>query len=181
MRNRFRPTYAFVGASLLLAALTNVHAQSSAAALEVPRQIQLPPHIPAQCVADAAARYDVPAVALLAIMKVESGGRVGNHVVGKNTDGSEDWGPAQVNSRSWGKVMVERFGIPKSELLTNMCQALMVQSYALRSEWDWCRRSGKGDIWCAIGKYHSPTQKFQEIYIRKVWAAYQSILSRGVF
>ncbi len=77
--------------------------------------------------------------------------------------------------------MVERFGIPKSELLTNMCQALMVQGYALRSEWDWCRRTGRGDIWCAIGKYHSPTAKYQEIYIRKVWGAYQSILSRGVF
>lgn len=170
---------ALAGVGLLLAALTNADAQTPAAPIEAQRQIQLPAHIPAQCVADAAARYNVPAVALLAVMKVESGGRIG--VVGKNTDGSEDWGPAQVNSRSWGRIMVERFDIPKSELLGNMCQALMVQSYALRSEWDWCRRSGRDDIWCAIGKYHSPTAKHQEVYKQKVWGAYQGILSRGVF
>ncbi|WP_432263443.1 lytic transglycosylase domain-containing protein [Cupriavidus sp. TMH.W2] len=164
---------------MLLAALTNVHAQDSAATTDAPRPIQLPAHIPAQCVEDAATRYDVPAVALLAIMKVESGGKVG--LVGRNTNGSEDWGPSQVNSRSWGRYMVERYGIPKSELLNNMCQSLMVQGYALRSEWDWCRRKGNGDIWCAIGKYHSPDPKFQEIYKGKVWAAYRSILSRGVF
>ncbi|WP_155301251.1 lytic transglycosylase domain-containing protein [Cupriavidus necator] len=180
MKNRFPLKSALAGSVLLLSALTSANAQAPVGAtVDASRQIMLPAHIPAKCVADAAARYDVPAVALLAIMKVESGGRIG--VVGQNTDGSEDWGPAQVNSRSWGRIMVERFGIPKSELLTNMCQALMVQGYALRSEWDWCRRTGRGDIWCAIGKYHSPTAKYQEIYIRKVWGAYQSILSRGVF
>ncbi|WP_342051308.1 MULTISPECIES: lytic transglycosylase domain-containing protein [unclassified Cupriavidus] len=168
-----------IAVSSLLLATASGNAQTSAAVMEAPRQIQLPSHIPAQCVSDAATRYDVPAVALLAIMKVESGGRIG--ALGQNTDGSEDWGPAQVNSRSWGRIMVERFGIPKSELMTNMCQALMVQGYALRSEWDWCRRAGRADIWCAIGKYHSPTRKYQDIYVRKVWGAYQSILLRGVF
>ena len=164
----------------------SVAAQSDAASAEKPAvhhsqtvSIKLPDHIPAECVANAANRYDVPSTAILAVLKQESGGRVG--ITSKNTNGSVDLGPAQLNDRSWGKTMQTKFGISRHALVNNMCQALMAQAYALRSEWDGCRRDGKPSIWCAIGRYHSRTPKYQSIYIRNVWQKYQSMTTRGAF
>src|SRR3546814_745161 len=97
------------------------------------KAIVLPERIPANCLNNAAQRYKVPSIALLAIMKQESNGRVG--VIGKNKNGSRDIGPAQLNTSSWAKYMVEKHNIPISELRDNMCQALMAQAYALRYEW----------------------------------------------
>src|SRR3546814_4327227 len=57
------------------------------------KAIVLPERIPANCLNNAAQRYKVPSIALLAIMKQESNGRVG--VIGKNKNGSRDIGPAQ--------------------------------------------------------------------------------------
>jgi len=143
------------------------------------RHIVLPDHIPAQCVTDAAQRYQVPEVALLAILKQESGGQAGiNH---RNSNGSIDWGPAQLNSRSWGRVMRDRYGISPQALTNNMCQAIMAQAYVLRSEWDACRKDGQKSIWCAIARYHSPTPALQEKYVRHVWEKYQSMMARGHF
>lgn len=141
--------------------------------------IQLPDHIPAQCVAEAARRYQVPELALLAILKQESGGRLG--IVSQNTNGSKDYGPAQFNDRSWGRYMRQKYNITLNDLTNNMCQALMAQAYALRSEWNRCIKKGQPSIWCAIAYYHSPTKKFQERYVKGVWKQYQSIVSRGKF
>src|SRR5690606_9871367 len=110
--------------------------------------IKLPDRIPAQCVSTAARRYQVPEMALLAILKQESGGRTG--VVAKNKNGSKDYGPAQFNDRSWGKYMRERYGISLEALTNNMCQAIMAQGYALRYEWNRCIKKGNQSIWCAI-------------------------------
>jgi|SRR5690606_9749476 len=141
--------------------------------------VQLPTRIPAQCVAAAASRYQVPEMALLAILKQESGGWVG--VVSKNKNGSKDYGPAQFNDRSWGRYMQKHYGIPLSELTNNMCQALMAQAYAVRYEWNRCIRKGQNSIWCAIAHYHSPTKVHQEKYVRNVWKQYQTIISKGKF
>lgn len=141
--------------------------------------VQLPDRIPAHCVANAAKRYQVPEMALLAILKQESGGRTG--VVAKNKNGSKDYGPAQFNDRSWGKYMREKYGISLDTLTNNMCQAIMAQAYALRYEWNRCIQKGNNSIWCGIAHYHSPTKKFQDIYVKNVWEKYKSIVARGKF
>lgn len=141
--------------------------------------IQLPQHIPAQCVAEASRRYQVPELALLAILKQESGGRLG--IVSQNTNGSKDYGPAQFNDRSWGRYMRQKYDITLNDLTNNMCQALMAQAYALRSEWNRCIKKGQTSIWCAVAYYHSPTKKYQERYVNGVWKQYQSIVSSGRF
>lgn len=141
--------------------------------------IKLPDHIPANCVRSAATRYKVPEMALLAILKQESGGRVG--IVSANKNGSKDYGPAQLNDRSWGKYMQSKYGISLDSLTNNMCQALMSQAYALRSELNRCIKKGNNSIWCAIAYYHSPTKKFQDRYVKGVWKQYQNMITRGSF
>lgn len=168
---------AALAAQLFLA--TMPAAAAGASISENTISIRLPAHIPATCVAAAANRYSVPSTALLAILKQESGGRVG--ITNRNTNGSIDLGPAQLNDHSWGATMQERFGISRHSLVNNMCQALMAQAYALRSEWDGCRRDKEPSIWCAIGRYHSRTPKYQRDYIRGVWEKYQSMTARGAF
>ena len=142
--------------------------------------IKLPERIPAQCVNNAARRYQVPEMALLAILKQESGGRTG--VVANNKNGSKDYGPAQFNDRSWGRYMQKKYGISLNRLTNDMCQAIMAQAYALRSEWNRCITKKKDpSIWCAIALYHSPTKKYQEIYVRNVWKRYQEMVAKGKF
>jgi len=142
-------------------------------------RIELPARIPAQCVKNAAKRYAIPEMAMLAILKQESNGRTG--VIGQNSNGSKDYGPAQFNSRSWGKYMRDKYGISLNELNHNMCQALMAQAYAIRYEWNRCIKKGNKSIWCAIAYYHSPTKKYQDIYVRNVWRKYQKMIAKGKF
>lgn len=156
--------------------------QSSSQTLMGPNQrlIKLPDRIPAQCVKAAAERYQVPEMAMLAILRQESGGRTG--VVGKNTDGSLDYGPAQFNSNSWARYMRERYGISTAQLTNDMCQALMAQAYALRWEWNRCiKQRRQTSIWCAVAFYHSRTKEKQRIYIQNVWRQHQRIIGTGKF
>lgn len=141
--------------------------------------VQLPQHIPSPCVAEAAQRYVLPEAILLSIMKVESGGKVG--VVGVNKNGTKDYGPAQLNSNSWAKIMTNKFGITVDQMTNNMCQALLSQAYAIRSEWNRCISAGNTDVWCAVANYHSPTKYYQQIYVNKVWKASQKMIESGQF
>ncbi|MDF8359453.1 lytic transglycosylase domain-containing protein [Achromobacter anxifer] len=183
MRSTFTMQALVLGALLLssqsLVLADTVSANANNSALSRPLNIRLPARIPAQCVDNSAARYQVPAMAILAILKQESGGRTG--VVGNNKNGSRDYGPAQLNDRSWGGYMQRKYSISLDALTNNMCQALMAQAYALRYEWNRCIKRGESDIWCAIANYHSPTKKFQDIYVRNVWKRYQTMVSTGRF
>jgi len=167
--------------ALAVGACAGVHAQTAPApSFSSPSiTIKLPDRIPAQCVSAAANRYQVPEMALLAILKQESGGRTG--VVATNKNGSKDYGPAQFNDRSWGKYMRDKYGLSLDTLTNNMCQAIMAQAYALRYEWNRCIKNGNPSIWCGIAYYHSPTKKYQDIYVRNVWSKYRSIVARGQF
>lgn len=141
--------------------------------------ILIPSRIPVRCVQDAAKTYRVPEMALLSILKQESGGRTG--IVGNNKNGSKDYGPAQFNDRSWGKYMREKYGITLTQLNNDMCQAISAQAYALRSEWNRCIKKGDKSIWCAVALYHSPTKKYQDRYVKGVWAHYEKMLKTGEF
>ena len=77
--------------------------------------------------------------------------------------------------------MASKYGITLHDLTYNMCQALMAQAYAVRSLWNTCISKGNPSIWCAIATYHSPTLKYQEIYVRNVWARYQNMVAKGQF
>lgn len=172
--------FAFAGSSALAQGDFGMPAQNGFAGyVPAPIVIKLPERIPANCVAVAAQRYQVPEMALLAILKQESGGRTG--VIAQNKNGSKDYGPAQFNDRSWGRYMQKNYGISLETLTNNMCQAIIAQAYALRYEWNRCIKKGNASIWCAIAFYHSPTKKYQDIYVKNVWKKYKDIMARGAF
>lgn len=160
-----------------------------------PKRILLPARMPAQCLQVAIDRYKLRSDILLAIFKVESGGRAGLVGVNKDKNRTRDVGVGQLNSASWAKYMVEKYGIPMSQLQNDMCQGIMSSAYALRSEMNRCIKggfSGSDAVWCSVAVYHhggalpvagaSPTiREIQKTYVRKVWAAYQKITSTGRF
>lgn len=160
---------------------------------EATTRIALPARIPGECLKAASDRYQLRPDVLLAIFKVESGGKAG--VVGVNKNNSKDLGIGQLNDRSWAKYMVEKYGIPLTTLRNDACQGIMSSAYALRSEMNRCLKggfAGTDAVWCSVAVYHhggalpvpsaSPTiREIQKTYVRKVWAAYQRMVSTGRF
>jgi soluble lytic murein transglycosylase-like protein len=139
--------------------------------------IVLPDSVPAQCVVQAADRYDVPEILLVSIIKYESGGRP--DAVNHNTDGSLDIGLGQFNTHSWVPYLQKHYGISPSALMGSPCQAIMAQSFVLRKIAD---TQCQGQVlWCAVGYYHSPTPRLQRQYIAAIYGEYQKILRKGHF
>ncbi len=106
----------------------------------------LPPlPVPVACVRAAAGYYRLPPLALVGILGAE-GGRPGQAV--RNTDGSEDLGPMQINSRWLPRLA--RYGLTRKKLLGDSCANVWAGAWILA-----LAVSRDGDIWIAIGHYHS--------------------------
>lgn len=139
--------------------------------------IVLPDSVPAQCVVQAAARYDVPEILLVSIIKYESGGHP--DAVNHNSNGSLDIGLGQFNTNSWVPYLQKHYGISPHALMASPCQAIMAQSFVLRKIAD---TQCQGQLlWCAVGYYHSPTPRLQQQYIAAIYGEYQKILRKGRF
>lgn len=127
-----------------------------------------PPPVPFICVWEAAAYYRIPPLALVGILGVE-GGRAG--FAHRNTDGSEDLGPMQINSR-WLPPL-EKSGLTRTEILNNPCANVWAGAWILALAY-----SHDGDIWKAIGHYHSRNRKESRRYRRKVARAIEKAIER---
>ena len=134
-------------------------------------QMVIPQRIPADCLKRAAADYDVPAMLLLAIIKQESGGRLG--VRSRNSNGTEDLGPAQLNTGSWVPYFSKKYGISPAALTGNMCQAIRAQAYVIRTESNHKACAGQV-LWCGVGRYHAPNNPGARA--RYVWAVNGKLL-----
>ena len=117
-----------------------------------------PPPVPVECVWSAAEHYRLPPVALIGILGAE-GGHPGQ--VSRNTDGSEDLGPMQINSRWLPRL--ERSGLTRTEILANPCVNIWAGAWILALAY-----ARDGDIWTAIGHYHSRKRGESRRYRRKV-------------
>lgn len=151
-----------------------VHAQADS----VPRII-LPAHLPAQCFDEAAQRYSVEPVVLVAIVKVESRGATST--IAWNTNGSADLGASGLNTKSWAAFFNQRYGISPDSLVNDVCLNVRAAAYALR--WEWNQRACAGrDIWCAVARYHAPyNEEAQGRYVPKVKGALVEMLKTGRF
>ncbi len=105
------------------------------------------------CMALVASIYHLPPRVLPAIQKVE-GGMIGT--ISHNTDGSDDYGVMQVNSR-WLPALSALSGLPtevvRERLITRPCYNIAAGGAILRSYLD----ETHGDLMLAIGDYHSHT------------------------
>lgn len=108
--------------------------------------MDLPPlPVPVACVRSAAGYYGLPPLAIVGILGAE-GGRLGQAV--RNTDGSEDLGPMQINSR-WLPRLAQ-YGLTRTKLLMNPCANVWAGAWILARSY-----ARDGDVWMAIGHYHS--------------------------
>ena len=117
-----------------------------------------------QCMVAAATAYHLPVRALPAIQRVE-GGRVGT--VSPNKDGSHDLGLMQVNTR-WVTPLARATGLAPQTVVTRLilspCFNIVAAASILRRYID----EEHGNVWRAIGDYHSHTRWLSTAYKLKV-------------
>lgn len=119
-----------------------------------------------KCIVKASKSYKVDPLVLASIRRVE-GGKRGQY--SKNTNGTIDMGPMQINS-IWIDD-VEKFGITRDGLLYDTCVNVYVSAWILKKEIN----GVNGDLWRGVGNYHSRTPKFHNSYVGKVKKAYYKL------
>jgi hypothetical protein len=134
----------------------------------------MPPELPpvsavtVACVMDAAHSQHVPLAAVVAIMAAENG-QVG--LVVANRNGTYDLGPGQINS-SWLSPLAQR-RISESTIRNNGCVNVMATAWIFRQAME----QTKGDVWAAIGRYHSRRGALALDYQRRVYRLLSSHLN----
>lgn len=120
--------------------------------------------VPLECINQAAARFHVPAVMIISIMKIENGK---NGMAIKNKNGTYDLGVMQVNT-SWLKTLTQ-YGITRESLQYDPCVNVHTGTWIL------AKGLAKGDGWKGVGNYHSATPLHNERYRQKVKLAYEKM------
>lgn len=144
------------------------------AALAVERaKVVFPPMRPltADCVVDAARASGMPVAALFAILATE-GGKTGEALSNKN--GTWDLGGFQVNSVHLNELAA--MGISPDAVLRDGRVNAYAAAWLLRKEY---RRTG--NLWQAIGTYHSRTPQRRDAYVRRVKANLERLRREGIF
>ncbi len=126
------------------------------------------------CMALVASLYSLPPRVLPSIHAVE-GGAAGT--VHANTDGSQDLGVMQVNTR-WLPALSRYTGTPEAavrqNLLNRACYNIAAAGLILRTYLD---ETG-GDLMRAVGDYHSHTPPLNQAYQAKVLRSAAGLFSR---
>ncbi len=112
-----------------------------------------------KCLHEAASTFDLPVAALYGIFAQERGA-VGQYSA--NTNNSRDNGTMQINS-IWLPDLA-RFNITEEKLRNNGCLTVYVSAWILKGHLE----KANGNIWKAIGDYHSKTPEKAKIYISNV-------------
>lgn len=128
------------------------------------------------CMAATAAYYHLPPRVLPSIQRVEGGG-IGN--VSRNTDGSDDLGVMQINTR-WVQPIAALTRLPPAtvrvRLIDDGCFNIAAAGAILRTYLD----EAHGDLMTAVGDYHSHTPTLHQAYrLRVLQAATALFVSRA--
>ncbi|AJD54423.1 Transglycosylase SLT domain-containing protein [Thalassospira xiamenensis M-5 = DSM 17429] len=129
----------------------------------------------AACVMAASANYQLPPAIIWSLLSVE-GGKVGT--VSRNSNGTSDLGPMQINTIHV-PLIASRSGVPqkivRDSLVNDPCYNISIGAWHLRgkiSEVD-------GDFWTGVGRYHSKTPRVQQVYMRKLLARIEDLYGIG--
>ncbi|CAI9898804.1 lytic transglycosylase domain-containing protein [Pseudomonas aeruginosa] len=101
--------------------------------------------VPRSCVVLTLQRYQIPPDLFIGYMGMERG-RVG--MANRNSNGSYDYGPSQVNS-IWLQE-ISQFGVTAAQLQWNPCVNIWVGGWIMRR----CLNKFPGQFWTAVGCYH---------------------------
>ncbi len=118
-----------------------------------------------RCLARAAQRYDVPAD-ILVLVYLNEGGTLGK--ASRNSNGTHDLGPFQVND-TWLPRVARHWDVPpplaRELLLGQFCANADAAAWILRLNLD----GAGGDLWEAVGLYHSATPELKRAYLTRVY------------
>ncbi|SBW08068.1 conserved exported hypothetical protein [uncultured delta proteobacterium] len=136
-------------------------------------KVALPQAAPltADCVAEAARVSDLPLAALIGILATENG-RTGEAL--QNNNGTWDMGPFQVNTTHINELV--KMGIAPEAVLQDGCTNAYAAAWLLRKEYN-----RTGNIWQAIGAYHSRTPHRRDAYIAQVKSHLARLRRSGIF
>lgn len=90
-----------------------------------------------------------------------------------NTNGTWDLGCFQINTVHVNELAA--MGITPETLLRDGCVNAYAAAWLLRKEYE-----RTGDLWLAIGAYHSRTPHRRDAYIRKVRTNLEELRRRGI-
>lgn len=119
------------------------------------------------CLTEAAAMHRLPPAMLVVLLTVE-GGTLGH--VSRNTNGTVDIGPMQVNTVWVPRIAAHWNTAPASAyaaLRDNLCANLEGGAWILRQAMD----EARGDFWGGVGIYHSHNPRYSGRYLRQVLKA----------
>lgn len=116
------------------------------------------------CVAHAARQYHLPELLYRAILLTE-GGRIGH--ISRNTNGTYDMGPAQVNSMHLPELA--RMGITREQIINDGCLNIHIGAWVLAGALGGHTPDNAAEFWRRVGNYNSSTPKYNVAYQRKVW------------
>lgn len=125
----------------------------------------------AACIVDAARASGLPLAALVGILAAENG-RPGEAL--RNDNGTWDMGPYQVNTTHVNELAA--MGIEPESVLRDGCVNVHAAAWLLRREYD-----RTGDLWQAIGLYHSRTPHRRDAYIARVRSHLARLVREGMF
>jgi len=117
------------------------------------------------CLKAAASAHQVPAGVLVLLLQVERG-RLG--AVSKNTNGTVDIGPMQVNE-IWVGKLAQRWKTTKDAaylaLRDNFCANIEAGAWILRQALD----EAPGNLWDGVAIYHSHNPVHKRAYLKSVY------------
>ena len=125
----------------------------------------------ADCIMDAANSSGLPLAALVGILATENG-QTGEAL--QNDNGTWDMGPFQLNTIHVNEL--SEMGIAPEAILQNGCINAYAAAWLLRKEYN-----RTGDIWQAIGAYHSRTPHRRDAYIAQVKSHLTRLGRAGMF
>ncbi|WP_291447902.1 lytic transglycosylase domain-containing protein [Desulfovibrio sp.] len=136
-------------------------------------KVTLPHSAPltAVCVAEAARASGLPMAALIGILATENG-KLGEALL--NNNGTWDMGPFQFNTVHINELA--DMGIAPEAVLQDGCTNAYAAAWLLRKEYN-----RTGDIWQAIGAYHSRTPHRRDAYIAQVKSNLARLSRSGIF
>ena len=121
--------------------------------------------VPIECINSAAVQYHVPATIIVTVLEIE-GGKVG--MASKNTNGTFDFGPMQINSIWLNKLRA--YGFTQDDLQYNPCINVWVGTWILSQ-----RIANSPEFWRGVASYHSYSLPENTAYKSKVLGAYQTL------
>jgi soluble lytic murein transglycosylase-like protein len=121
------------------------------------------------CVERAAEAFEVESIVIWTLLDVESG-TVGK--VSRNTNGTVDIGPMQINSIHLPRL--EKLGVTLEQLRDNLCTNINVGTWIFKQEY-----ARTKNIAQAVASYHSRTPRHQARYLGLAVAALERRIARA--